>query len=141
MLNNSENQTDNLLKMAIKNQKGRKTLWVPKKSFIDHDLTTEDCRNISEQFYIKYSSLNGDYKYRPDPMKDFFYSKFYKQEEFDFYEFANRNDCISPLKCEQLRIQHFYLLDFVKNELRIIKDLKICMIMNLMRIIKYVLKV
>lgn len=101
----------------------RMMLWDPKNLYIEHKLTLEDEQMISEQFFQKYTAINSKKYYRPDPLKDSLFSKEYKIESFDFYDFSNREDCISSLKCEHLREQYFYLIEFNKNENQSIKKL------------------
>lgn len=100
-------------------------LWNPKDLFIDHKLDEGDDKMISEEFYKKYLSLKNKTKYVPNPIRDSLMRKYFKTENFDFYEFSNRFDCISSLKCENLRKQKIYFSNFSKIEYEYLKKLKI----------------
>lgn len=101
----------------------RMKLWRRIDLVIDHELQPEDHRMICEQFFKKVTAIKNNSLYTPDLSKDSVFSGMYRQEPFDFYEFCNREECISPLKCAQLKKQSFFLLGYVKNEMLVIESL------------------
>jgi len=106
-----------------KKKNGRMKLWNKKDCIIDHKLNPEDNYMISEQFFKKINAIKNELAYKPDISKDSLFSSMYKYEPFDFYEFCNRDECIAPLKCVQLREQSFFLLEYTRNEKIVIEEL------------------
>lgn len=116
--------TDEVEHPDVSTKRERTLLWNPRSLYTDYKLAPEDEYMISEQFFKKYTSIQDNKHYRPDPMKDSFLLKEYKVEPFCFYNFSNREECVSSLKCQFLRDQYFYLLDYSKSEHAQIKRLQ-----------------
>lgn len=97
-------------------QERRRRLWDPAEGIASTTLTEGDEYMICEQFFRKINSMKDNKTYRPDIAKDCVLAGLYNFEQFDFYEFANRERCVESLRCKRLRQQAFELLTYVREE-------------------------
>lgn len=110
-------------KILERSSSDRMALWRRADLMMDYELHPEDHQMISEEFFRKMSAIKTNSPYTPDFSKDSMFSRMHQHEHFDFYEFCNREECLSPLRCAQLKKQSFFLLDCVKSEMLVVESL------------------
>lgn len=105
-------------------KKNKMKLWKNDGVFSNYEMSEEDCRLVSEQFFKKCSAIKENKYYKPDPTKNILFKKEFKPMPFDFLDFCNNSECVESLKCENLRLQELFFIEYTRNELIIIKDLE-----------------
>lgn len=104
-------------------QERRMRLWNPTQGISNTKLGVGDEYSICEQFFRKTNCIKDGKPYRPDISKDCVLSGYYNFEQFDFYEFINREKCVETLRCTRLRKQNFELMEYARKETLLVEVL------------------
>lgn len=98
-------------------------LWTPRETIIDHDLSNNDREIIYSELHRKVQSISNNKLFVPDGSKDSLFSSQYAFKDFDIFSVKDRMNIFHTINCQQIRKQSFFLLEYTREERKIISEL------------------
>jgi len=117
--NEKQLHAENSIMESIKRCGGRK-LWFPLREYMNFELMDGDDEMIMQETLRKAANPK---RHKPAIRADASMARYFKERSFDSADRMEIGQYIESLSCSRLREQSYYLLKYVRNEMKSISDL------------------